>query len=57
MHPIRFVSRKLNPVELNYDIYDNETLAVVFSLEKNRHYLQGAEHKTTICTDHQILPI
>jgi hypothetical protein len=30
-------------------------LAVVFSLRKNRHYLQGAVHKTTILSDHQNL--
>jgi hypothetical protein len=28
-------------------------LAVEFSLRKNRHYLQGAVHKTTIFSDHQ----
>jgi len=28
---------------------------VVFSLRKNRHYLQGAIHKTTIYSDHQNL--
>ena len=55
IHPVRFVSRKLTPAELNYDVYDKEMLAVVFSLNKNRHYLQGAVHKTTIYSDHQNL--
>ena len=55
IHPVRLVSRKLNPAELNYDVYDKKILAVVFSLRKNRHYLQGAEHKTTIFSDHQNL--
>jgi len=55
IHPVRFTSRKLTPAELNYDVYDKEMLAVVFSLNKNRHYLQGAEHKTTIYSDHQNL--
>jgi len=55
VHPVRFVSRKLSPAELNYDVYDKEMLAIVFSLRKNRHYLQGAEHKTTIFSDHQNL--
>jgi len=55
IHPVRFISRKLNPAELNYDVYDEEMLAVGFSLRKNRHYLQGAEHKTTILSDHQNL--
>jgi hypothetical protein len=30
-------------------------LAVVFSLRKNRHYLQETEHKITIISDHQNL--
>jgi transposase InsO family protein len=55
IHPVRFVSRKLSPAEMNYDIYDKEMLAVVFSLKKNRHYLQRAVHKTTILSDHQNL--
>jgi hypothetical protein len=55
IHPVRFVSRKLNPAELNDNLYDTQMLAVVFSLRKNRHYLQGAEHKTTIFSDHQHL--
>jgi len=55
IHPVRFVSRKLTPAELHYDVYDKEMLAVVFSLRKNRHYLQGAIHKTTIYSDHQNL--
>jgi len=55
VHPVRFVSRKLTPAELNYDDYDKEMIAIVFSLRKNRHYLQGAEHKTMIYSDHQNL--
>jgi len=55
IHPVRFVSRKLTPAELNYDVYDMEMLAIVFSLRKNRHYLQGAEHTTKIFSDHQNL--
>jgi len=53
IHPGRCASRKLSPAELNYDVYDKEMLAIVFSLRKNRHYLQGAEHKTTVFSDHQ----
>jgi hypothetical protein len=41
IHPVRFVSRKLNPGELNYDVYDKEMLAVDFSLQTNWHYPQG----------------
>ena len=43
IHPVIFVSRKRIPAELNYDVYNKEMLAEVFSVRKNRHYLQGAE--------------
>jgi hypothetical protein len=52
IHPVRFVSSKLNPVELKCDIYDKEMLALAFSLQKNLHYIQGAQHQTTIFSDH-----
>jgi hypothetical protein len=55
IHPVRFVSGKFNPAELNYDVYDKELLAVVLALRKNRHYLLGAVHKTMIFSDHQNL--
>jgi hypothetical protein len=51
IHPVTCVSRKLNSAERNYDVYKKEMLAVVFSLWKNRHYLQGAEHNTMILSD------
>jgi hypothetical protein len=55
IHLVRYVSRKLNPAEINYDVYDQEMLPAVFSLRKNRHCMQGAVHKTTIFSDHQNL--
>jgi len=55
IHSVRFVSRKLSPAELNYDVYNKEMLAVVFSFKKNCQYLQGAVHRTTIFSDHQNL--
>jgi hypothetical protein len=55
IHPIRYVSRKLSPAELNYDVYHKEMLAVVFSFKKHQHLLQAAEHKTTVFLNHQTL--
>jgi hypothetical protein len=51
MHLVRVMSRKLNQAELNHDVYDKEMLALVFSCNKNHHFLQGAEHKTTVYSD------
>jgi len=55
LHPVSFISRKLSQAELNYDVNDEEMLAIVFSLRKWRYLLQGAEYKTIIYSDHQNL--
>jgi hypothetical protein len=55
LHHVDVHLRKLTEAELNYDLYDKEMLAVVHAFKKWRHYLQGAQHKTLVYTDHQNL--
>lgn len=55
LHPVAFMSRKMNPAELNYEIHDKELLAIVSAMKIWRHYLEGLEHPFTIITDHQAL--
>jgi hypothetical protein len=55
LHPVAFLSKKLAPAELNYEIYDKEMLAIVCAFQEWRHYLQGAKHTTTVFTDHKNL--
>ncbi|KAK9976143.1 hypothetical protein ABG768_021349, partial [Culter alburnus] len=55
LHPCAFFSRKLNPVEVNYDISDRELLAVKLALEEWRHWLEGAKHPFQVLTDHKNL--
>ena len=40
-HPMAFYSRKFIPAERNYEVHDQELLAVVESLRHWRHYLEG----------------
>jgi transposase InsO family protein len=54
-HPVAFLSRSLSPVERNYEIHDKEMLAVIRALEEWRHFVEGAEHKCEIWTDHKNL--
>lgn len=52
-HPIEFASRKLSNVENNYSATEREGLAMVYALEKFRHYYLGAHFN--MFTDHSML--
>ena len=54
-HPISFISKTLSPTERNYEIYDQELLAIIWALEEWRHYIQGSAHATTILSDYKNL--
>jgi hypothetical protein len=55
LHPCAFFSRKFNPAELNYEIYDKELMVIVDCLEEWRHHLEGSGHQVKIYTDHKNL--
>ncbi|XP_071954132.1 uncharacterized protein [Antedon mediterranea] len=52
-HPIVYPSKRMLPNELNYSVAEQECLAIVWSINKLRYYLQG--HKFTVITDHKAL--
>jgi len=52
-HPIYFASQRLSNAEKNYTTTEREALAMVYSLQKFRHYLLGG--KFTFFTDHSAL--
>jgi hypothetical protein len=41
-HPIAYLSKSLSVVERNYEIHNNEMLAIIQGLEDWRHFLEGA---------------
>jgi hypothetical protein len=43
----------LIPAERNYDVYDWELLAIVWSLQHWHHLLMGTTHPIVILTDHE----
>jgi len=55
IHPCAFLSRQMSPAEFNYDVFDKEMLAIVYALQKWRHYALGTPYKLTIFSDHQNL--
>lgn len=55
LHPGAFFFWKLSLVECNYDIGNQELLAVKLALEEWCYWLEGALHPFTIFTDHNNL--
>ena len=51
----RSYSKKLIPLELNYDIYNKELLAIVTVLKEWRAFLQGITELFIIKTDYKNL--
>ena len=54
-HPIAFFSATLNTVEQNYDIYDLELLAIIWSLEHWQTLIAGSPHTTKVFSNHMNL--
>ena len=54
-HPTSFISKTLSPAKRNYEIYDQELLAIIQALEEWHHYIQGSAHTTVILSDHKNL--
>lgn len=55
LHPVAFFSRRLNPAECNYDIYDKELMAIVRAFEEWRSELEGAGVPVEVISDHKNL--
>ena len=55
LRPVSFFSRKCTGAEQNYNTYDRQLLAIVETMKQWRHYLEGANHKVLIQSDHQNL--
>ena len=54
-HPIAFTSRKMQGAERNWEVYDQELLAIVHSFKTWRHYFEGCQHTIQVLTDHNNL--
>ena len=52
---VAFLSKSLNEIERNYEIYDKEILAVIRRLENQRYLLEGAKFKFKVWMDYKNL--
>lgn len=55
LHPIAYFSKKHNPAECNYEIYDKELMAIVRAFEEWRPELEGSSLPIDVITDHKNL--
>jgi hypothetical protein len=53
LHPVSFVSWKLLPAQLNYNMFNKEMPAIIFLLRKRRQFLPGAQYEAIVYSDHQ----
>ena len=54
-HPLAFFSQKMIPVETEYEIHDNEHLAIVEAFKTWRQYLEKSRYKVLVLTKHENL--
>ena len=55
LHPIAYHSAKFNKHQKNYSTVEKELLAIINSIQKFRHYLQGSSQPLSVFTDHNPL--
>ena len=55
LQPVTFMFKKHSPQECNYEIYDKELLAIIWSFECWTSELMRANHQITVLTDHKNL--
>ncbi len=55
LHPVAYFSKKHNPAECNYEIYDKELMAIVRAFEEWRPELEGSTYPIHVITDHKNL--
>lgn len=53
LHPIVYKSRRLIPTEQKFSAQEQEMLAVVYTLQKWRNFVEGSP--IVVCTDHESL--
>ncbi len=55
LHLVVFFSRKMIPVETQYETHDQELLSIVEAFKNCRHYLEGCKYEVLALIDHNNL--
>ena len=54
-HPLAYLSERVLPADINYDVHDKEMVVIVNCFERWRHFLIGCPEKIIVYTDHKNL--
>jgi hypothetical protein len=55
LHPVAFFSKKYSPVECNYEIYNKELMAIVYTFKQWRLELQSVINTICVLSDYKNL--
>ena len=55
LHPIAYFSKKYLPAEYNYEIYDEELIAIIWYFEEWQLELESTPHPIRVLSDHKNL--
>jgi hypothetical protein len=55
VHPVAYYLSKRMPAECNYEIYENEPMAIIKALEEWKLECEGAAYPLQLITDHKNL--
>jgi hypothetical protein len=55
LHPVAYYLSKHMPAECNYEIYENELMAIIMVLEEWKPECEGAAYPLQLITDHKNL--
>ena len=55
LHPVAFVSKKHSLMECNYEIYDEELMAIIRCFEEWPAELESSPHLIRVLSDHKYL--
>ena len=55
LYPVAYFSKKHNPAECNYEIYDKELMAIIRAFKEWCPELEGSTYPIDVITDHKNL--
>jgi hypothetical protein len=55
LHPVTYFSKKHSPGKMNYEIYEEEPLAIIWAFKEWQSLLEGSPHTIEVISDYRNL--